>query len=285
MNNIALARELITLWRNCATKRNSIYDPQTLRACADELQEALEKRKTPLELADKQLANLVREAYTKGQQWFCTKCYSVGPCSDNCREPVKNEIDKKNLRALEDALESLYAITYGQKTNPIPFLTDEAWEKAIKNMKAGYAALERERASTGGRAKAVDGLCWKHGRGIWGPCSECTPSRESDWFKALDESVLNALGRIYQDGYNRGFEDGKSKLPNWFETLNDSITRFEVIDENGRSYVAWPAKIKLSYQDDDRTLKIFINRKGPSGQELVEHKKTCTLPECTWCND
>ena len=40
------------------------------------------------------------------------------------------------------------------------------------------------------------------------------------------------------------------------------VTRVEVIDEKGRSYVNWKDnnKVKLSLQDDGRTLKIFIER-------------------------
>jgi len=40
---------------------------------------------------------------------------------------------------------------------------------------------------------------------------------------------------------------------------NQTVTRFEVIDENGRVYVAKDCKLELSYQDDGRTLKVFIN--------------------------
>ena len=47
--------------------------------------------------------------------------------------------------------------------------------------------------------------------------------------------------------------------------LNDNfkkVTRVEVIDENGRSYMNWERnnKVKVSLQDDDRTMKIFIYR-------------------------
>lgn len=40
------------------------------------------------------------------------------------------------------------------------------------------------------------------------------------------------------------------------------ITRFEVIDENGRVYVAKDCKVELSYQDDGKTLKVFIKNKN-----------------------
>jgi len=48
------------------------------------------------------------------------------------------------------------------------------------------------------------------------------------------------------------------------------ITRVEVIDENGRSYVNWEEDndITLSYQDDGRTLKVFVNTMKPkTGEE------------------
>jgi hypothetical protein len=40
------------------------------------------------------------------------------------------------------------------------------------------------------------------------------------------------------------------------------ITRVEVIDENGRSYVNWDGfnDVQLSYQDGGRTLKVFVNK-------------------------
>ena len=46
--------------------------------------------------------------------------------------------------------------------------------------------------------------------------------------------------------------------------IETKVTRVEVIDENGRSYVNWNDnnQVTLSYQDDDRTLKIFISQKN-----------------------
>lgn len=40
------------------------------------------------------------------------------------------------------------------------------------------------------------------------------------------------------------------------------VTRVEVIDQNGRSYVNWNEKntVKVSLQDQGRTLKLFINQ-------------------------
>ena len=39
---------------------------------------------------------------------------------------------------------------------------------------------------------------------------------------------------------------------------DQTVTRFEVIDENGRAYTDYYCKVELSYQDDGRTLKVFI---------------------------
>lgn len=36
------------------------------------------------------------------------------------------------------------------------------------------------------------------------------------------------------------------------------VTRFEVIDDEGRAYVKYGVVVELSLQDDSRTLKVFI---------------------------
>ena len=48
-----------------------------------------------------------------------------------------------------------------------------------------------------------------------------------------------------------------------------SLTRVEVIDEKGRNYVNWNKDniVRLSFQDNGRTLKIFINR---SNEQILE---------------
>ena len=45
------------------------------------------------------------------------------------------------------------------------------------------------------------------------------------------------------------------------------ITRVEVITDTGRDYVCWEEDndITLSYQDDGRTLKVFVNKTGEEG--------------------
>lgn len=41
----------------------------------------------------------------------------------------------------------------------------------------------------------------------------------------------------------------------------EKITRFEVIDETGRIVVRYGVDVQLSFQDDDRTLKVFLSKK------------------------
>jgi hypothetical protein len=37
------------------------------------------------------------------------------------------------------------------------------------------------------------------------------------------------------------------------------VTRVEVIDEHGRVYTRWNVNVELSFQDDGRTLKVFVS--------------------------
>ena len=48
--------------------------------------------------------------------------------------------------------------------------------------------------------------------------------------------------------------------------LTNKITRVEVIDQDGRSYVNWDENnlVEISLQDDRRTLKIFISNRNES---------------------
>jgi len=51
--------------------------------------------------------------------------------------------------------------------------------------------------------------------------------------------------------------------------LINKVTRVEVIDQDGRSYVNWNKtnKVELSFQDDARTLKVFISQVNPDERE------------------
>jgi hypothetical protein len=57
-------------------------------------------------------------------------------------------------------------------------------------------------------------------------------------------------------------EDNPIEIHDDLIHLND-VTRVEVIDEKGRSYIKWDNDylVKLSLQDDGKTLKIFLIKK------------------------
>lgn len=69
--------------------------------------------------------------------------------------------------------------------------------------------------------------------------------------------------------YMRGMDCGYMAIHNAIfdgEELQrmKSVTRFEVIDDTGRAYVKYrdkDEKIKYCLQDDDRTLKVFIDKR------------------------
>lgn len=73
--------------------------------------------------------------------------------------------------------------------------------------------------------------------------------------------------RLINDPYNPMEDDNTYERKIWIgaytqcqnDMLHDQkVTRFEVIDENGRAYTEHYCKVELSYQDDGRTLKVFI---------------------------
>ncbi len=54
----------------------------------------------------------------------------------------------------------------------------------------------------------------------------------------------------------------EKKTQNKYKELIKDVTRIEVIDENGRSYVNKNDgnKVWISLQDDGRTMKVFIDQ-------------------------
>jgi hypothetical protein len=60
----------------------------------------------------------------------------------------------------------------------------------------------------------------------------------------------------YYDGFTNGYTHCQQDMA---DVDNVKVTRFEVIDESGRVYTKRKCKVELSYQDDDTTLKVFIN--------------------------
>ena len=60
----------------------------------------------------------------------------------------------------------------------------------------------------------------------------------------LENKSIKELEAIYQEASRK----------------ENKITRFEVIDETGRAYVNNKCQIELSYQDEGKTLKVFVEK-------------------------
>jgi hypothetical protein len=70
---------------------------------------------------------------------------------------------------------------------------------------------------------------------------------------------MQNTGLFNKEGKALSMTDAIAMLPPIF--LLEKVTRVEVIDQKGRSYVNWKPtnKTEISFQDDGRTLKVFIS--------------------------
>jgi hypothetical protein len=69
----------------------------------------------------------------------------------------------------------------------------------------------------------------------------------------MKKKELEIAITTYTVAYKKGYTQCQEDMDD-----NSKVTRFEVIDENGRVYTKHNSKIELSYQDDGRTLKVFV---------------------------
>ena len=95
-----------------------------------------------------------------------------------------------------------------------------------------------------------------------------------------DEALKMAIEAM--NNYNDGWTPDEmiSAINACKEALEQpaQVTRLEVIDNNGRSYVNYGVdKLEFSYQDDGRTLKLFTNGAGTlqPAQDYVLICKRC----------
>ena len=80
------------------------------------------------------------------------------------------------------------------------------------------------------------------------------------------QEEIDELYHKYWDEFSHKYDDNLhyySFVEGYIQCQKDmadtsKVTRFEVIDENGRAYTTKDCKVELSYQDDGRTLKVFI---------------------------
>ena len=69
----------------------------------------------------------------------------------------------------------------------------------------------------------------------------------------MKKKELEIAITTYTVAYKKGYTQCQEDMAD-----TSKVTRFEVIDTNGRVYQKWNCNVELSYQDDGRTLKVFI---------------------------
>ena len=87
----------------------------------------------------------------------------------------------------------------------------------------------------------------------------------------------------FQAGYEFAYEEKVEEEPEELKTLYQRLV--EVIDENGRSYVNFEDNndVSISYQDDGRTLKVFVNKVKPKPQTLFDVIRNLGYSvDCSW---
>ena len=111
-----------------------------------------------------------------------------------------------------------------------------------------------------------------------GHCLKCGYLRErhsaSDQDKELDE-LRKILPPEFLDSAEAKEDDFYPALIAWRDAhtkqTTSKVDRFEVIDETGRAYAKGsiygsPVSVELSYQDDGKTLKVFVKKQLDKGE-------------------
>ncbi len=75
-----------------------------------------------------------------------------------------------------------------------------------------------------------------------------------DGYMSDNQNLIDRAMTIYAEAKAKEAFEAARKV--------QKVNRVEVIDENGRSYVKYckEGDVSLSFQDDERTLKVFINQ-------------------------
>ena len=86
-----------------------------------------------------------------------------------------------------------------------------------------------------------------------------------DAFDGIRRDVKNLQALVYEhiDHQARHLKEpleANTPEPHTSDTPQEGVTRLEVIDEDGRVYSRWDARIYLDYQDGGKTLKIFVEQ-------------------------
>lgn len=83
------------------------------------------------------------------------------------------------------------------------------------------------------------------------------------------EKVARAFAEAAEEVRRNGPSDGRFTGWRPARAGHDKVTRIEVIDEMGRVYVRRGVTVEISYQDEGRTLKVFVaaRKEGEHGAQ------------------
>lgn len=78
------------------------------------------------------------------------------------------------------------------------------------------------------------------------------------------EGLIGPIGEMTKETFVKVVNQLLSNLYSTEILPLEKVTRLEVIDEKGRSYINWNKRnvIALSFQDELKTLKIFISKEN-----------------------
>ncbi len=68
------------------------------------------------------------------------------------------------------------------------------------------------------------------------------------WDEFINKYDDNLHYYSFVEGYTQCHEDNNTS----------KVTRVEVVDKTGKVYSKWDCNVELSYQDNGRTLKVFV---------------------------
>lgn len=98
--------------------------------------------------------------------------------------------------------------------------------------------------------------------------------------ETIDEILLTSQGEFLDDKLtNKQIRiKAREKLLSACQESFEKINRIEVIDETGRVYAkgsiyGTPVKVQLDFQDDDRTLKVFVENIKLSGDDTSSERQ------------
>lgn len=103
------------------------------------------------------------------------------------------------------------------------------------------------------------------------PLAAIMPKLNSEEVSRLREMIKEAEAEAYKEGYIQSIKDRATAS---IDAMTSEVTRFEAIDHTksledggGRALVEYDVDVELSFQDEGRTLKVFLKRENAPSED------------------